>query len=85
MERALNLLQERRDIIEAQAAPEAQVTAVHLDRLSRRLRRGTGQTATERVVDHVAERPPGASRQRFELGRHILIEGERGAHILMLW
>lgn len=54
-----------------------------LSRLTRG-RRGAGQTASQRVVDHLAEgqaRPP---RQRLQPGRHVLIERKRRAHVMML-
>lgn len=84
MERSLDLLDEIRDVVEAEAGPQGpEVTNRHPEG---RARRGgePGKTASQRVVDHLAEgqaRPP---RQRLQPRRHVLIEGERRAHVMML-
>ena len=43
-----------------------------------------GQSEAQRLVDDRAERPTGAAQFRLELGRHIVVEGKRRWHILML-
>jgi hypothetical protein len=38
----------------------------------------------EGVVDHIPERAAGSASQPLQLGRDIVIERQRGSHILML-
>ena len=40
--------------------------------------------AAQRVVDDLAKRPPRAARLCPELCRHVVVQGERGAHAVML-
>ena len=42
------------------------------------------QPPPQRLVGDVAERPVAARRFRLELGRHIIVKGERRPHDLML-
>jgi hypothetical protein len=42
------------------------------------------QHTAERLADDLAEGPAGASRLRFELGRHVVIQCERCSHVVML-
>src|SRR5207237_1709436 len=42
------------------------------------------QPPPQRLVDDLAKRPAGALRFRLELGRHVVIQGQRRPHALML-
>jgi hypothetical protein len=42
------------------------------------------QAAAERVIDDVAKRAAGPARRSFQLRGHVIVEGERRAHIMMI-
>ena len=42
------------------------------------------QPSAQRVVDDLAKGSPGTPRFRLELGRDIVVQGERRPHVLML-
>ena len=42
------------------------------------------QPSAQRLVDDLTERPPGVVRFHLELGRHVVIEGQRRPYDLML-
>lgn len=85
MKRALDLLDQSGDIIQTQPWPEITEVARGYPELPRS---GGGaparQPATQRLVDDLAKRPAGAARFRLELGRDIVVQGERRSHALML-
>ena len=85
MKRPCQLLDQLGDIVEGQPGLEpAEIARAYPERLTRRRHPPTGQPATQRFIDDLAEGPAGAARFRPELGCHILIQGKRRSHVLML-
>ena len=85
MERALDLLDEIRDAVQTESGPElAEVAGLHFERFVRGGSWRPGKTAPEGLVDDGPEGPAGSPRQRRQLGRQILVEGDGRAHALML-
>lgn len=85
MQRSFNLIEKFPDVVEAESGPEPpEIPNLHLERLARRLCRRLDQPAPERVVDDGAEGPSRSLGQGLELGRHVVVEGNRRAHTLML-
>jgi hypothetical protein len=85
VKRALYLFDQLCDIV--QSKPWSQVPEIADARLESLPGRGDAsirQAASQGFVDNVAEGPPSAARFRLELGRHIVVQGESGSHILML-
>lgn len=85
MERALHMLDELRNIV--QGKPYLEITKIADGYLEGPPLGGDApvrQSAAERLVDDLAERPAGAARFRLEVGRHIVIQGQRRSHVLML-
>ena len=85
MEGAFDLFEQGADIVEAQPRPEPpQVARLHHEAdLRARWRRG-GEAAPQGVVDHRAKCLAGTARLRFELGGHVIVEGQGCPHIVML-
>lgn len=84
MKRALDLFDQLRDIVQGKPWPEApQIAGRYLEDLPRG-DASIRQPTSQRLVDDVSERPAGAARFRLELGSHIVIQGERRSHALML-
>ena len=85
MERALHPLDELHDIV--QGKPWFQITEI-AGRHPEGSPLGSGAPAfkppPQRLVDDLAERPPGALRFRLEFGRHVVIEGQRRPRLLVL-
>jgi hypothetical protein len=85
MKRALHLVDKLSDIV--QRKPWLEITEI-ADRSLEGPRPGGDapalQTPAQCLVDNFTERPAGAPRFRFEVGCHIVIQGERRAHVLML-
>lgn len=81
VERTLDALEELGDVVQAEARSQvAQVAGRHPERLGRRGISPAGETTADRVVDHVAKRPPGPAGLRAQLGHHVVIQGQRRAH-----
>lgn len=85
MQRALELIEQFTDVVEVEPGPDGpEVTGANLEgRASVRGRRA-GQASTEYLVDDLLERLAGPARPRFQLRRHVVIERQGRAHILML-
>jgi hypothetical protein len=85
MKRSLHLLDKPGDIVQGKPGPEiAKITGGYPECLPPGGSVPARQPAAQRVVDDLAEGPAGAPRFRLELGRHILVQGERGSHAMML-
>jgi len=85
MKRALRMLNEFRNIVYGK--PRFEITKIADLCLEGPPLGGDAparQAATPGLVDDLAERPAGAARFRLEVGRHIVIQGERSSHVLML-
>jgi hypothetical protein len=84
VKRSLDLLDEPGD----QGKPRSEIAGI-AGCYPEGLRPGGGaparQAAAQRLVDDLAKRPAGAARFRLELGRCIVIPGERRSHLSMLW
>jgi hypothetical protein len=79
-----DLLEQRLDIVDREAGPKAAEAAgrdsKHLPRPGPRRQ----QSAPQRLVDDIPERAPGLPDCTLELRRHIIIERQRRAHIMMM-
>ncbi len=85
MERALHLLDELGDIV--QTNPRFEITEIAGRNLKGPPLGGGApvfQTTAQRLVEDLPERPAGTLRFHLELGRHVVIEGQRRPHALML-
>src|SRR5947209_740675 len=81
VDRAFHLLNELGDIVERQPGLEiAQIAGAYLERLTRRCHPSTGQPATQRFIDNIAEGAPGTPRLGLEFGRHIIVERQGRSH-----
>lgn len=85
MQRSFDLFEQFGDVVKVEARLEtSQVARLDLERLAVGRRGGTSEAPSQRLVDHVPEGTAGTARERPELGRNIVVEGQGGAHILML-
>ena len=85
MKRALDLLDEPGDIIQAQPWPEIAEVARSYSEVPRPGGRApANEPPSQRLVDDLAEGPAGAARFRLEPGGDIVVQGERRSHVLML-
>jgi hypothetical protein len=82
VQRVLDLLDQPGNIIERKPRPEIAQSA---GRYPEGLRPSGGaparQPAAQRLVDDLAQGATGATRFRLELGRDIVVQGERGARV----
>ena len=82
---AFKALQQIADVVESEARPQcAKVTGLDHERLARGGSGPLGKPCPKRVIHDVAKRPAAAPRPRLQLGGHIVIEGQRRTHIMML-
>ena len=85
MKRSFDLVQQFADVVEAEPGAErAEVSRDHPEWPPPCGRARRSQSAAERVVHGVPERPVRLSRLRTQLRGHILVEGQRCSHIMML-
>jgi hypothetical protein len=85
VQRALDLLDELRNIVQRKPWPKVtEIARCDLEGLPLAGSATRRQSATQRFVHDLSKRPAGAARFRLELGRHIVVQGERGSHVLML-
>lgn len=85
MERALHLFDELGDIVEGE--PRLDIAEIAHRCLEGPPPGGNApalQPSAQRLVDDFAEWPAGTARFRLEVGRHVVIQGERRSHVLML-
>jgi hypothetical protein len=85
VKRALHVLDELRDIVEGE--PRFEITEIAGRYLEGPPLRGGAppfHPPAQCLVDDHAERPAGALRFRLALGRHVVIQGQRRPHALML-
>jgi hypothetical protein len=86
MKRALELLDEFRDIVQGKPCFEiTEVTDRCLEAVPASGDASARQAAAQRLVDDLSERPASAARFRLEVGRYIIVQGEGRAHSLMLY
>ena len=79
------MLDQLRDIVQGEPWLEiAKITGRYLKRLLLAGDPPARQPPAQCSVDDLAEGPAGAARFRPELGCHILIQGKRRSHVLML-
>ena len=85
MLRAFKALQQVADVVEPEARAQcAKIPGLDHERRMRGRRRPLGEPRSKHVIHDFAKRPAAASRPRFQLGGHIVIEGKGCAHIMML-
>ena len=85
MLRSFDAFQQFPDVVEIDTRPQpAKAPGLDPERLARRGWARGQQAAPQRVIDHLAERASRAPRHRLKLHGHILIQRQRGSHILML-
>jgi hypothetical protein len=85
VKRALRLLDELRDIIEGETRFEiTEIAGGYLEGVPPGGGAAAIQPPAQCIVNDFAKGPAGASRFRLELGRHVIIEGQRSPHALML-
>ena len=85
MQWPFDLFDEIGNVVQIESRPKAsEVTGLDRERLTRRRGRRPGPAPSQRIVDHIAEGPPRPARQGLELGGDVIIQGQRGAHTLML-
>lgn len=81
---SFDLFEEFGDVVEADTRTKrTQIPGLHYKRpLDPRQR--SEQPSPERLVHYLPERPARAPRLGPELGSHVVVEGQRCAHIMML-
>jgi len=85
VERSFDLVQQLADVVQAETGAEcAEIPRDHLKWPPPCGRARRGQSAAERVVHGVPERPVRLPRLRPQLRGHVLVEGQRRSHIMML-
>jgi len=85
VKRPLHLFNELRHIVQRKSRPElTKVAGHHLEHLPLRAAPLACQPATQRLVHNVTKRAASAARFRLKLGCHIIIQGQRRSHILMV-
>ena len=85
MPRPFDLFKKLADVIEVEAGPHrAEVTCLDDKRRPVHARRCRHQSAPERLVHHIPKRPTRAPRLGLQLGRHVVVERQGRAHIMML-
>ena len=85
MSRAFDPLEEIANVVEVQTGPEfAEVSGLHGEAAAHRRRARRRKTAAKRLIHGLAERTVRLPRFRPQLRRHIVVEGEGRAHIMML-
>jgi len=81
VQRAFHLLDELGDPIQGKPGLEiTEVAGMYLERLALRRNASACQPAAQRLVDDLAEGSARPARFRLELGRHIVVQGERRSH-----
>jgi hypothetical protein len=85
MKRALDLLDQPADIVQGKTRLEiTEIAGGYSESLPLGGDAPACQPAAQHLVDDLAEGPAGAARFRLELGRDIVVQGERRSHVLML-
>ena len=85
MERAFELLDELPDIIQGKSRLEiTEIAGRYFEGVGVGRDAPTRQPAAQHLIDDLAEGPVGKTRFGLELGRHIIVQGERRSHALML-
>lgn len=81
----LDLLEQIGDAVDVHARPEvSEIASHHLEWDGMPGLSATRETAAECVIDDVTERAAGPACLRLQLGGDVIIEGQCGAHFLML-
>ncbi len=85
MERTFYLLDQVRDAVQGETGLKISKVSEHdFERLLWRRATLGCEAATESGVHRVSERPAQSARFCLKFGGHIVIEGQRGAHAVML-
>lgn len=85
MERSFDLLEQLGDVVEAEAGSQRpEVPRLHREGRTRPARRRPGEPPAERVVDDLAEGEPRLPGQRLQLRGDVIVERDRGPHVMML-
>jgi hypothetical protein len=84
VKRTFELLQELPDIVVAEARPQAEITRLDTERPFGGGLGGRAQGTSKVLIYQLLEWTPGTPGFTSELGDNILIEGQGGAHIVML-
>jgi hypothetical protein len=73
------------DVVQRQSGPQvAEVSGHDLEGLTWPGARPCQEATAQDLVDSLLEGPAGPAGLRFELGRDVFVDGERGSHILMM-
>ena len=82
---AFDAIEELGHIVEGDSGLDVpEIAGLYLEGLRRRGDAPGREAPTQDVVDHLLERSTVTSRFRLELGRDVVIKGQRGSHIMML-
>ncbi len=85
MKRAFDLFEQIGNVIQTDSGPQSsEVTRPNLERRSPGGVGGGDQAPAQRLVDDLPERPARPAGLRLQLRRHIFIQRQRCAHIMML-
>ena len=85
MHRTLDLVEQIGNVVDDQARPSSPKVPDQDHKRFACLRLGRlRETATKCLVDHIAEGAAGAARERLQLRRDVVIEGQSRTHIMML-
>lgn len=85
MQRAFDLFEKVGDAVQIESRPKAsEVARLHRERFAGERCWRAGQASPKRIVDHVAEGTPRSARERLQLGGDVFVQGEGGAHTVML-
>jgi hypothetical protein len=80
------MLDELTDVVQGESRLQmTEIPGVYLEALFLVSWPAAYQLTPQRLVDYVGQGTIGPARFRPELGRHIIIQGERHSHALMLW
>ena len=80
------MLDELRDIVQGEARFEiTEIACTHLESPPLSSGPPVFEPPAQHIVDDFAERTAGPLRFRLELGGHVVVEGQRRAHVLMLY
>jgi hypothetical protein len=86
MRAAFDAFQQIADVVEREARPHcAEITGFDHEPGATGGRRSLGETVSKRLIDDIAKGPPGSAGPQLQLGGHVIIKSQGGAHIMMLF
>ncbi len=80
----LQLLEHLGDVVEGETGAKAKGSGQNSKRPVRLLVLPDGETKTQRLVDDLLEALPRGARALTQLGRHVVVHGQRRSHIKMI-